>query len=391
MYRNKIMCLLLPLAFLAAVFSGCAAPDTLTLSGTAECTEYDVHAEAAGMIVAIKAAEGAAVSEGDVLASVDSSVQQTSVQQAEALVQAKQAQLDSIKSGSREEQIASAKAALDAAQAKYNDLKNGATAEQIRQARASANLAATNESSAKTAYSNAKGAYNDALAAYTAGLIPKDKLNEAKFAMDEANGKYKAAAQQYDVAYAQYQGVKKGPTKETLKAAKAGVDQAQAQLDLAKNGSTQYSIDAAQADLNAAKAQLDQAKLLLGRNDVKAPVSGVLTMLGVEKGDMLNTGGYAATISDLSDIWANVYIPQSKLKFVSLGQTVSLSTPAWPAQAFAGTVTYIASEAEFTPKNVETHEAKENTVFKVKIKIEDNGKKIKPGMTIDAQIPAKQG
>jgi len=388
MYKRSIWGILISLALLT-VLTGCTDADTIKLSGTAECTEYDVHAEAAGMIVSVNTAEGGSVTEGERIAVIDSSVQQTGVQQAEALVAAREAQLESVKTGSRAEQIASAQAALKAAAAKYNDLKNGATAEQLKQAKAAANLAATNESTAKKAYNNAKEAYNDALAAYNAGIITKDKLNEARFAMDEANGAYKAASQQYDIAYAQYQEVKKGPTPDAVKAAKAAVEQAQAQLDLLKNGSAQYTIDAAQAELDAAKAQLKQAELLLSRCDIKAPASGVLSILGVGKGDMVNTGGYAATIVDFSDIWTNVYVPQSKLQFVSLGQMIKLSTPAWPGEAFTGTVVYIASEAEFTPKNTQTYEARENTVFRIKIGIDDEGKKIKPGMTIDAVLPVR--
>lgn len=367
----------------------CSRQNEIKLSGTVEYTQYDVNAEAAGKIVDVRVQEGAAVRAGDVIALVDSSLQSASVSQAQAAVRAQEIQLEQLKSGSRAEQIDQAQAAVTAAQAQYDDVRSGASAEDISQAQASANVAADNEQTAKTAYDYAKSAYDEVLSAYKLGLATKAKLDEAKFNKDTAYSKYMAAKHQHDAAAAQLKKVKKGASSAAKKAAKAGVAQAQAQLDLLKNGNSQYTIDIAAANLEAAQAQLAQAKLALGKCSIVAPVSGLASIVQVRPGDMVNTGGYAATIIDQNDIWTYVYMPQTGLKHVSLHQELTLTSPAWPDVRFSGTVAYIADEARFTPKNIETNEAKENTVFKIKIKIDDPDKKLKPGMTVYAHIPVR--
>lgn len=383
---NRLWALILCFT-LVTLITGCAAEKELTLSGSVEYTQYDANSQAAGMIMEVVKAEGETVAEGDIIAKIDPSLQETSVAQAEALVRAKETRLNELKAGSREEQIAQAEAAYNAAKAKYNDVRHGATNDQIKQAQASEQAALANEDTARVAYEYAKTKYDEALAAFNAGSLAQDKLEDAKYAMDSALAKYNAAKQQHNLAAAQLSQTKKGATSDTIKGAQAAVDQAQAALDMAKNGSTDFTIQEAQSDLDAANAQLDQAKLVLARYEIKAPAGGILSILNVTKGGMVNTGGYAATIYDPSDLWIHVYIQQTKLKYVSLGQKVKLTTAAWPGETFQGTVAAIADEAQFTPKNIQTDESKENTVFKIKIKIEDPSHHLRAGMTMDAIVP----
>jgi len=102
---------------------------------------------------------------------------------------------------------------------------------------------------------------------------------------------------------------------------------------------------------------------------------------------MVNTGTSLGTISDLTDLWVRVYIPQRNINIVKLNQEIELTTVSLPNKSIKGQIVFIADEAEFTPKNTETSEAKENTVFKLKIKIMDNIESLRPGMTINATIP----
>ncbi len=388
MKHKPILTLILCCIILTA-FPGCAAEKELVFSGTVEYTQYDTVSEAAGMITEVAHAEGDTVHEGDIIARIDPSLQQTNEAQAEALVKAKETRLAELKAGSRAEQIDQAEAALKAAQAKYDDLRKGPSSAQVKQARASADAAGAAKATAKATYDYAKGKYDEALAAFGAGTITQGQLNEAKLAMVTALGQYNAAKAQHNAALAQISQLKSGASADAIKGAKAGMEQAQAQLDLLKNGSTSYTVQEAQSDLDAANAQLEQARLLLARCDIKAHATGILSIANVTKGDMVNTGGYIATIADKNDVWLHVYIPQSKLKLLSVGQKLSLRTPAWPGKTFTGWVASIADEAQFTPKNVQTNEAKENTVFKVKIRIDDASHALRAGMTMDAVIPVQ--
>ncbi len=130
-----------------------------------------------------------------------------------------------------------------------------------------------------------------------------------------------------------------------------------------------------------------QAKLILSKYQVKSPSDGTLLFRNVNTGDMVNTGASVGTVSDLSDLWVSLYIPQKHLGLLKLGQTMEMKSSSLEGITIKGKIAYLSSEAEFTPKNTETAEAKENTVFKFKVKILDNIESLKPGMTIDAYIP----
>ena len=157
-------------------------------------------------------------------------------------------------------------------------------------------------------------------------------------------------------------------------------------LNLLKNGSTSYVIAQAQADLNASNAQLDQAELMLSRCEIKSPASGILSILNVTKGDMVGSGGYVATVLDQNDVFMYIYIPQSKLRYVSLGKQIRLNTSAYPGESFAGAVVYIASEAEFTPKNVQTREERVKLVYRIKVSLDNPNQELKPGMPVDVYL-----
>jgi HlyD family secretion protein len=141
--------------------------------------------------------------------------------------------------------------------------------------------------------------------------------------------------------------------------------------------------------LEQASAILEQAMLTLSKYKVKSPIDGTLISRNINTGDMVNTGTSVGTVSDLNNLSVRVYIPQKYINLVSLNQEIALKSIAVDGKSIKGRITYIASEAEFTPKNTETTEAKENTVFKLKIKILDNIEKLKPGITVDAYIPLK--
>lgn len=374
------------MAFTSAVLlGGCAHKNELLLSGVVEASQYNVSAQTQGTIAKVLLEEGAQVREGDVIALLDSSMQEAALWQAPAQVKARQARLDEVNAGSRSEQIAAAEAAVDAAQAKYDDLKKGATSNQIRQAQAAERLAASNEESARAAWEYALKKYDEAVALYNEGRLTQSALDDVKLKHDTAKGSFDAAVHQHESAAAQLAQVKRGVTAEAKKAAAAAVDQAQAQLDLVANGATSFTVAAAEADLEAAQAQVKQAEITVSRCTVKAPVAGVFTTVGIRAGDIVTAGANVATIIDLSDLWARVYIPQAQLQRVSLDQTIALKCPAYPDKIFSGKVVFIASEAEFTPKNVQTDEDKANTVFRLKIAV-DGGGLLKPGMTLNAII-----
>jgi multidrug efflux pump subunit AcrA (membrane-fusion protein) len=92
------------------------------------------------------------------------------------------------------------------------------------------------------------------------------------------------------------------------------------------------------------------------------------------------------TLADLDRVTLTVYVPESDLGQVQLGQPVSVTVDAYPERVFPGTAVFVASEAEFTPKNIQTREERVNMVFAVKVKLPNGDHALKPGMPADAVL-----
>jgi HlyD family secretion protein len=92
------------------------------------------------------------------------------------------------------------------------------------------------------------------------------------------------------------------------------------------------------------------------------------------------------TVADLSEVRLKVFVPETQIGLVKLGQKVQVTVDSYPGQIFEGEVSYISPRAEFTPKNVQTKEERVNTVFAVKVSIPNPEMHLKPGMPADAVI-----
>lgn len=345
---SRIITIMLILT-LILLFAGCGAAKDLELSGTIESTQIDAASETPGKIIKLNKDEGDPVKQGDVIAELDEGLQELVVKQQEAVVKLKQAKLDELKAGTRPQQLDQAEAA-------------------VKSAGLAVKNAGTGVDTAQTSYDYWLEKYDNIKALYEAKSASENDLLDARYKVDTAE-------QQLDVA------------KKQLESSKAQLQSANSQLDLLKKGSTNQAIQAAEADLEQSAAVLEQARLTLGKYKVKAPVDGTLITRNTELGELVNTGTSIGTISDLGNLWMYVYIQQKYLGKITLNQDISLRVKALNGSLIKGKVVFISGAAEFTPKNVETDEAKENTVFKVKIKILERVDELRPGMTADAIIP----
>jgi len=106
----------------------------------------------------------------------------------------------------------------------------------------------------------------------------------------------------------------------------------------------------------------------------------------VEPGEIIAPGTPAVTVADLRNIWLKIYVPEPQLGRVKLGQAAGITTDSYPGKVYRGRVTFINSEAEFTPKNVQTQEERVKLVFAVKITVDNPAQELKPGMPADAKI-----
>ena len=122
---------------------------------------------------------------------------------------------------------------------------------------------------------------------------------------------------------------------------------------------------------------------------IHAPMDGVVLRKNVEVGETVGAGTPVFTIGNLMDPWVKVYVKEDKLGLVRLGQKASVTVDSLKNRSFDGTVTFVSSEAEFTPKTVQTDEERVKLVFGIKVKVANPGGELKPGMPADVRIPVK--
>lgn len=181
--------------------------------------------------------------------------------------------------------------------------------------------------------------------------------------------------------------------KRDFDAAKAGYETTQAALrealaqqQLLHRGPRQEQIDAAKARLQQAEEALALARTRLGYTTLTAPLAGLVLAKHVEAGEQVAAGTPIVTVGDLRDTWIRAYISETDLGRVKVGQQARITTDTYPNKTYLGTVSFIAQDAEFTPKNVQTEKERVKLVYRIKITVPNPNRELKPGMPADAEI-----
>jgi HlyD family secretion protein len=204
-----------------------------------------------------------------------------------------------------------------------------------------------------------------------AGAHPDD-LEAAQAAVEAAQAGVEAAESQ--VVEAQQQ----------LEATRARLREAQAQLRLVEAGATSEEIEMAQAQVNDAQAALQILKIQHNKMTLHAPRNGLVLERTINVGEMALSGSILFRLADLDQVKLTVYVPEVELGRVQLGQIVTITVDSFPERMFQGQVVYISSQAEFTPRNIQTREERASQVFAVKIELPNSDHALKPGMPADA-------
>lgn len=171
-----------------------------------------------------------------------------------------------------------------------------------------------------------------------------------------------------------------------LKRADATFKAAQQRYNEALEGSRKEDIVIAQANLKEAGASLGLSRVNLGYAVLRAPSTGVITVRQAELGEVVAPGTPVVTIADLDHIWLRAYIAETDLGRIHWGQDAVITTDTYPGKQYHGRISFIASDAEFTPKSVQTYEERVTLVYRIKIDIDNPNHELKPGMPADAHI-----
>ncbi|MGA2196717.1 MAG: efflux RND transporter periplasmic adaptor subunit, partial [Bryobacteraceae bacterium] len=117
-----------------------------------------------------------------------------------------------------------------------------------------------------------------------------------------------------------------------------------------------------------------------------SPVDGVVLVKSADVGEVLASGTTVVTVGDIDHPWLRGYVNETDLGRVRLGSKVKVTTDSYPGKVYDGRVTFIASEAEFTPKQIQTAEERVKLVYRVKIEMDNPKHELKSNMPADAEI-----
>lgn len=171
-----------------------------------------------------------------------------------------------------------------------------------------------------------------------------------------------------------------------LKRAQAALEQARQRLNEAEEGTRKEEITVAQANLAQAATSLGLSRINLDYATLRAPSAGVITVRQAELGEVISPGSPIVTLADLDHIWLRAYVAETDLGRIHFGQNVTITTDTYPGKQYHGRISFIASDAEFTPKSVQTYQERVTLVYRIKIDVENPNYELKPGMPADAHI-----
>ncbi len=237
-------------------------------------------------------------------------------------------------------------AALRAAQATLRDLEKGARPQEIEDARAAVSSAEATRTMTERDYQRTEQLFKQNL----------------------------IAAQDVD------------RTRQAHEVAKAQERSARERLALVLEGPRPDQIDAARWQVKQAEAALAQARSRLREAIVVSPIDGVVLRKNLEVGETANPGVPILTLVDPKDVWLRAYVPETEVGRLKVGEPARVRVDAFADRVFTGRLIEIGSEAEFTPRNVQTKKERVNLVFRIKIQIDNPDGLLKPGLPADADV-----
>lgn len=349
--------------------------NVIRVSGNIEIIDAEVSFKIPGRVVERRVDEGQTVGKGDIVATLETADLKAELAARQAELAAAKAALAELEAGSRPEEKAAAQAAVEKAQATLDELKNGSRPQQILAAQATLDRAIVERERLKDELARA-------VKLRESNTITQEVFDAQKAAFGVAVAQVREADEQFKL-------VKEGAREEAIRQAQKALNQAQAQYKLVLEGPRKETIDQARAKVQQAQAAVQLAETKLSYATVVSPLSGIVLSKNVEPGEFVAAGTPVITVGDLQtpkNIWLRAYIDEADLNRVKYLQPAKVTTDGYPGKTFEGYVGFIASEAEFTPKTVQTEKERTRLVYRIKIYVDNPHLELKRGMPADAAI-----
>jgi multidrug resistance efflux pump len=351
--------------------SGCREEATPgDYSGTVEFPDAVVGSLVGGRVLEIEKREGESAARGDVLVRLDPDEWQSALDEAEALAEATARELELLEAGPREEDIAQAKAESARLELLWKVVSLGSRDEEIEAARADVEAADARLIEAKAALERERTLVRQ-------GSSTSEKLEDVIATRTEAAARKAAAEQHLEL-------LKRGARPEEVEAARQAWLAQQQVVRRLEAGSRPEEIAAKKATLEAARARARVARSKLDELVIEAPADCFVQTLDLRPGDLIQPGQPVAVLLLREEPWITVYVPESDLAKVSVGQVATIRPDGHPA--LEATVTWISRRAEYTPRNVQTRAERTTQVFAVKLTLTGDVSRLKDGMWADVEL-----
>ncbi len=357
--------------------------DRILVSGNIELTQVDIAFKTAGRLVERAVDEGGAVKKDMVVARLDREqlLRQREREEASlALAQSALAQTETALKWQRETISADQQARqadLSTAEQRLQELRNGARPQEIQEAAAAVEAASAQHDQAKSDWDRAQQ------------LFKNDDISRAQF--DQFRARFQSTEASLKQARERSSLVRAGSRSEEVEMASAQVMRARAalrasqanQIDLQRR---EQEIEGRRADIARARAQIALIDSQLADTVAVSPITGVVLVKAADVGEVLAPGTTVVSVGDQDHPWLRAYISERDLGRVKLGSQARVTTDSFRGKAYNGRVSFISSEAEFTPKQIQTSEERIKLVYRIKIDIDNPQHELKSNMPADAEI-----
>jgi HlyD family secretion protein len=350
------------------------APRTeLWMPGTVETQEVRLSSRVGGRVVKVLVKESETVAAGQPILELEMPELDAQRKQLESQVAAAQAVLTKAENGPRVEDKAAAKANVAAAEARLARMKSGYRTEEKDQARKEEEAIVADMENAYKELTRERALLNKGattIEAYESQLAKHNRL-QAQAAAGAAKTKMMEA----------------GYRAEEVAEAEADLARYQANYDLLEAGTRQEEKDEAAAKIAQLQSQIDELDVKRRERTVYAPEPAVVEVIYVRPGDIAAPNAPLVKVLRADDLWVKAYISEVDLGHITLGKKVDVTIDTFPGKRFQGVVTYIASESEFTPRNVQTIDERRHQVFGFKVRVDDPQEVFKSGMAAEVFLP----
>ncbi len=361
-------------------------PNRILISGNIELTEVNMAFKVSGKLIERTVDEGDNVKKGMVIARLDHEQAGRSKDREDAALVSAQNQLTAAESAVAWERqtmaadIEQRRADLQNFQQQFLQLKNGSRPQEIQDAAAAVSSATSEADRARSDWERAQTLFKN-------DDISRQQYDQFRRNHETADAALKSAKEREALVVI-------GPRPEAIAAAEAQVRRAEAGLKMAQANELELrrredDVRTRNAEIARQQAQLQVAVAQLDDTTIASPIDGVVLVKSADVGEVLAPGATVVTLGDVDHPWVRGYIPEDDLGRIHIGDKVKVtsdSSQSTRGKVFDGRVTFISSEAEFTPKQIQTTEERVKLVYRIKVEVANPHRDLKLNMPVDAEI-----